>query len=393
MVNTLRWTKGRHEIATGIDYSYGKGDIINNFRANGRYTFNNAAPFTGDALADFLLGEFQSFEQGVGEYKNTRFHYLAAFAEDTWRVNPRVTLTMGLRWDPNMPYTDANGRLAGYRPGQESQVYTNAPVGMLYPGDAGFPDGGYDSSWGLFAPRVGGAWDVTGDGKTSLRAGYGLFYDKPNSITTNSAATVGPFGTVARVDGNATTGFDNTWGTATNPFPVDIFNVPSDAPVVLPFNAFSYAADMRPGKMHSWHVTGEREIFKATMLRVAYAGSRGDGLTIGIERNPATYAAGRDHRHDQPAPAAVPRLRQHHQHRAARQVHLPLDAGDGRSTPEQRPVGARQLHAQQEHGQHVGEQAERLDGSQPVRPVLRLGSGQRRPPSPLRGLGALGAPG
>ncbi|AMY11746.1 TonB-dependent Receptor Plug Domain protein [Luteitalea pratensis] len=292
LLNTLRWTKGRHEIATGVDYSYGKGDIINNFRANGRYTFNNSAPFTGDAMADFLLGEFQSFEQGVGEYKNTRFHYLAAFAEDTWRVNPRVTLTMGLRWDPNVPYTDANGRLAGYRPGQESQVYTNAPVGMLYPGDAGFPDGGYDSSWGLFAPRVGGAWDVTGDGKTSIRAGYGLFYDKPNSITTNSAANVGPFGTVARVDGNATTGFDNTWGTATNPFPVDVYNVPSDAPVVLPFNAFSYAADMRPGKMHSWHVTGEREIFKATMLRVAYAGSRGDGLTIGIERNPAIYAPG-----------------------------------------------------------------------------------------------------
>ncbi|MGI8671469.1 MAG: carboxypeptidase regulatory-like domain-containing protein, partial [Luteitalea sp.] len=76
VVNTLRWTRNRHEIATGIDYSYGKGDIINNFRANGRYTFNNAAPFTGDALADFMLGEFQSFEQGVGEYKNTRFHYL-----------------------------------------------------------------------------------------------------------------------------------------------------------------------------------------------------------------------------------------------------------------------------------------------------------------------------
>jgi len=291
-INTLRWTKARHEIATGIDYSYGKGDILNNFRANGRYTFNNAAPFTTDALADFMLGKFQSFEQGVGEYKNTRFHYLAAFVEDTWRVNTRVTLTMGLRWDPNQPYTDVNGRLAGYRPGQESQVFINAPVGMLYPGDTGFPDGGYDTSWGLFAPRIGGAWDVTGDGKTSLRAGYGLFYDKPNTITTNSAATQGPFGTVARVDGNATNGFNNTWGAATNPFPVDIFNVPSDAPVVLPFNAFSYAANMRPGKMHSWHVTGEREIFKATMLRVAYAGSRGDGLTIGVELNPATYVPG-----------------------------------------------------------------------------------------------------
>ena len=97
---------------------------------------------------------------------------------------------------------------------------------------------------------------------------------------------------MAGVDGNATNGFDNTWGTATNPFPVDIFNVPSDAPVLLPFNAFSYAADMRPGRMHSWHLTAEREIMKATMLRVAYAGSRGDGLTIGVELNPATYAPG-----------------------------------------------------------------------------------------------------
>ncbi len=292
IVNTLRWTKGRHEIAGGVDYSYGKGDIINNFRANGRYTFNNAAPFTSDALADFLLGKFQSFEQGVGEYKNTRIHYLASFIEDTWRVNPRVTVTMGLRWDPNIPYTDVNGRLAAYRPGQKSQVYANAPVGMLYPGDPGLPDGGYDSSWGLFAPRAGAAWDINGDGKTSLRAGYGIFYDKPNSISTNSAATQGPFGTVARVDGNAANSLSNTWAGSTNPFPVDIYNVPSDAPVVLPFNAFSYAANMRPGRMHSWHVTFEREILKATMLRAAYAGSRGDGLVVGIELNPATYAPG-----------------------------------------------------------------------------------------------------
>ena len=133
---------------------------------------------------------------------------------------------------------------------------------------------------------------MTGDGKTSLRAGYGLFYDKPNTITTNSAATQGPFGTVARADGNAANSLRNTWAGSTNPFPVDIFNVPADAPVVLPFNAFSYAENMRPGKMHSWHVTGEREIFKATMLRVAYAGSRGEGLTIGLELNPATYVEG-----------------------------------------------------------------------------------------------------
>ncbi len=97
---------------------------------------------------------------------------------------------------------------------------------------------------------------------------------------------------MARADGNAANSLRDTWAGSTNPFPVDIFNVPPDAPVVLPFNAFSYAENMRPGKMHSWHVTGEREIFPTWMVRVAYAGSRGDALTIGVERNPAIYAEG-----------------------------------------------------------------------------------------------------
>src|SRR5690606_29963554 len=92
LVDTIRWCQGRHELATGVDYTYGRGDIVNNFRGNGRYTFNNAAGYTGNAMADFLLGHFQQFEQGVGEYKNTRLHYLSAFVQDTWRVSPKLTL-------------------------------------------------------------------------------------------------------------------------------------------------------------------------------------------------------------------------------------------------------------------------------------------------------------
>ncbi len=114
----VRWTKGRHEIATGIDYSYGQGDIVNNFRANGRYSYSNAAPFSGDALVDFYLGKFSSFEQAIGEYKNTRMHFLATFIQDTFRVNRQLTLNLGLRWDPFFPYTDVNNRLGCYRPGE-----------------------------------------------------------------------------------------------------------------------------------------------------------------------------------------------------------------------------------------------------------------------------------
>ena len=91
VVNTTRWSLGKHDLAFGADYAYGQGDIVNNFRANGRYTFNGSAPFSGDALADFMLGKFSSFEQGIGEYKNTRMHSIALFVQDNFRVNSKLT--------------------------------------------------------------------------------------------------------------------------------------------------------------------------------------------------------------------------------------------------------------------------------------------------------------
>jgi hypothetical protein len=292
IVDTMRWTRGSHELAAGVDYSYGQGDIVNNFRANGRFTFSNAAPFTSDALPDFFLGKFSSFEQGIGEYKNTRMHFLATFVHDTFRVSPRLTLNLGLRWDPFMPYTDVNDRLACYRPGQKSQVYVKAPTGMVYPGDAACPNGGYDTSWSDFGPRVSLAYDPFGDGRTSVRAGYGVFYDRPNTISTNSPANQGPFGTVVSFPGDAVNSVASPYAGRVNPFPADPFNVPQDAAFFLPHTAFSYDEHLRNGRLQSWNVTGERELFSSYMLRVGYAGSHGDRLAMGRELNPAVYAPG-----------------------------------------------------------------------------------------------------
>lgn len=292
VADTLRWTRGRHELAAGFDYSYGQGDIVNNFRANGRYTFSSAAPFTGDALANFFLGRFSSFEQGVGEYKNTRMHFLAMFIDDTFRVNNKLTLNLGLRWDPFFPYTDVNNRLGCYRPGQQSSVYVNAPPGAVYPGDPGCPEGGYEKDWWNFGPRVGFAYDPTGDGRSSIRAGYGIFYDKPNTISTNSPANQGPFGTVVRFPGDELNSLTRTYAGRVNPFPVDPFNVPADVEFVLPHNAFSYHEDLENATLHSWHLTLEREIFPSYLVRVAYAGSWGNNLSIVRELNPAIFEPG-----------------------------------------------------------------------------------------------------
>jgi len=290
--DTIRWTKGPHEIATGFEYSYGKGDIVNNFRANGRFTFSNAAPFTGDALADFMIGKFSSFEQGIGEYKNTRMHLFASFVQDTFRVNSRLSLNLGLRWDPFIPYTDVNDRLACYRPGQRSTVYVNAPAGALFPGDAGCPAGGYDADWRNIGPRLGLAYDPFGNGRTSVRAGYGVFFDRPNTISTNSLANQGPFGTVVSFPGDFTNDVANPYAGRVNPFPADPFNVAKDAAFVLPHNMFSYDSEMKNGTLHSWNVTVEREIVPTYLVRAAYAGSAGRNLTILREVNAAIYTPG-----------------------------------------------------------------------------------------------------
>ena len=292
IVDTVRWTKGRHEIASGFDYSYGEGDIVNNFRANGRYTFSNAAPFSGDALVDFYLGKFSSFEQGIGEYKNTRMHFLATFIQDTFRVNRQLTLNLGVRWDPFVPYTDENNRLGCYRPGERSQVYVNAPPGAVYPGDPSCPDGGYSASWSDFGPRVGLAYDPFGDGKSSVRAGYGMYYDRPNTISTNSPANQGPFGTLVSFPGDATNNVANPYAGRVNPFPADPFNVPRDVQFFLPHASFSYDPNLKNGRLQSWNVTLERELLPTYLVRVGYAGSRGDRLAMGRELNAAVYAPG-----------------------------------------------------------------------------------------------------
>jgi hypothetical protein len=291
-VDTVRWTAGRHEVATGVDYSDGQGDIVNNFRANGRFSFSGGAPFTGDALADFFLGKFSSFEQGIGEYKNTRMKSLAAFVQDKYRVSSKVTLDLGLRWDPFFPYTDTHNRLACYRPGQQSAVYVNAPVGATYPGDPGCPKGGYGASWSDIGPRLGVAYDPFGNGRTSIRAGYGIFYDRPNTIATNSPANQGPFGTVVSFPGDFTNTVGDPYAGRANPFPADPFNVPRTAAFFLPHSVFSYDAGLKNGRLQSWNLTVEREILPSYLVRAAYAGSRGDRLAVLREVNPALYAPG-----------------------------------------------------------------------------------------------------
>ena len=131
----------------------------------------------------------------------------------------------------------------------------NAPAGAVFPAIANFPKSGYEATWANLGPRIGFAYDPFGDGKSSIRAGYGIFYDKPNTIATNSPANQGPFGTVVRVDGNAQQRSSIRSSARVNPFPADPFDVPSNVAFVLPHTMFVYYAghDQRPPAVVARH--------------------------------------------------------------------------------------------------------------------------------------------
>ena len=147
----------------------------------------------GRAKACILLfmhggaSQLDTFDQGTGEYKNNRATYSALFFQDDFKVHKRFTLNLGLRYEPTPPWHEVRGRIErftfeDYRNGVRSKLFQNAPPGVLFRGDPGVPEDGTLGDWNNFGVRFGFAWDVGGSGKTSLRGGFGMFY---NSVMFN----------------------------------------------------------------------------------------------------------------------------------------------------------------------------------------------------------------
>jgi len=166
-------------------------------------------------MGDLLTGKLANFEEGLGGRSFSRVHYIGVYANDTCQMKPRLTVSSGVRWSPILPIVDVrrpvpevwNFHMHRYLAGQRSSVFLNAPPGFFYPGDPGLANGNngadaakpkanvFNARWGLFAPRLGLAWDVNGDGRMSVRASYGLSYeDYPTQYRLGTQSEQAPWG-------------------------------------------------------------------------------------------------------------------------------------------------------------------------------------------------------
>ncbi len=280
----INWAKGRHQVQFGGEMAIQDVKIRNEFRRAGHFQFTTSTTAgTGHALADFMLGQLSNFDQGTGEYKDYEVFYSSAFLQDDFRVSDRVTLNMGLRFEHSPPWHEVEGRImhwsvADYNNNVRSTVFPAAPRGETFRGDAGFVgEEGVEASPNTTSARFGFAWDITGDGRTSLRGGGGTFYDqRRDGESGNGAVNAAPFSlrlNVVRPPGT----FSDPYANRTD----NVFDLISDAvvgtaqaPFPTPVLISTFGDEYKVPVTYNFNLTFEREIVSGIMGRVAYVGTR-----------------------------------------------------------------------------------------------------------------------
>ncbi len=283
--------RGRHQVSFGGSVSRWSSDQESHARSPGQ--FDITGDVTGLGLADLLTGRVQALEHGGPSGSNMTQVYVGTYAADTWRASDRVTVNVGLRWEPFLGQQLTDGEVAvwsreNFDAGVRSTVFNNAPLGLIYPGDAGFPAGksGIEKQWLNLSPRAGVAWDVTGNGRTAVRASYSLAYDFASSEIHFINATSPPFGNRLKID-DPPGGLDDPYGhLGGDPHPI----ITGPDTVYPPFGAIgTIDPNINSPRVQSWNVTVEQQFADVWQGAVSYLGRYSDRLWGTTEQNPGTF--------------------------------------------------------------------------------------------------------
>lgn len=284
---------GRHTIAFGGTYERTRIDATDFSFTPGDNTFNGQR--SGNAAADFYLGLESTFFQDNGRKIYLRENRVGLYVNDDIKVSRSLTVNAGLRWDPWLPPVDLNNTLVGFLPGAQSTVAPNAPAGLVFNGDSGVAPSIFHNDYKTFAPRVGFAYNVAGQGSTVIRGAYGIFYGFPEGLLYQRTDASQPVNLFLQINNPAST-WDNPYAgyAGGNPFPRAHlapsqfanyqFTLPFAGGVLNPKSKVAYTQD--------YNITLEQQLGANFALSLAYVGNHALHVNGARQLNPALPVPG-----------------------------------------------------------------------------------------------------
>jgi len=337
---------GTHSLKFGGDFRIQKFNQFLYYNINGEFTFQNGGsnnsldPSSASASAypDYFLGVPTTYSQGAAQGLNSTNYGFYLFAQDSWKIKPNITLNYGLRWELNTPYVDSGNRLQTFRPGQDTTQYpcwltassaaalgttpgdcgpTSAnyayfPTGLVFPGDKGVPRGLTSTYYKAFAPRIGLAYSpgwtdgwlaklTGGPGKSTIRGGYGIFYNPMEQLVLEQFSAEPPFGVSAFSSsplfntpfiGQNGTVLPNNGGGIIHQTPSTSCFDPAGPNGCVDWSLFrsillygEFQPHLRTQYAEQYNLTIERQLTSDMLLRVAYVGTQAHHLLASQDLN------------------------------------------------------------------------------------------------------------